>query len=289
MKVNRREAIGIGVATAGSVTGPALARQTGPARSGITALKVCGLTEPLALGDLTPRFSWQLALPDTRVRQTAYRIRVARNRADLAEGTNLLWDSGRITSPQTVDIPYSGPPLSSRQQAHWQVQVWTTPGSAPLQSLPATWETGLGPDDWQGEWLASETLTARADRLAGLHWITGPDALKAGQERGFRWSVDFAQAAAAELCLSAHETTGVWLILPAMRAMTPATALWAWITWGCCARIKPSRACTAGQSRSGLSELRRLGRWVVGTPRVVIASPKGLGPSPPTTAVNVAR
>lgn len=211
MRVNRREAIGIGLAGASVAAAPLRAWATAPAPGTITALRVCGLDAPLALGDLHPRFSWLLDQPGIGARQVAYRLTVARAASDLASGTNLLWDSGRIATSQSVDIAYGGPALPSRSRAHWLVQVWTHGGKAPLVSAPATWETGLAPGDWKGAWLASETAVARADRLAGMHWIAGSDPLKVGQVRLFRWTFDADSAAPAELCLSANEVSGVWL------------------------------------------------------------------------------
>jgi len=210
MKVNRREAIGVSLAGAGVATVNIRAWASTPPSSAITSPRVCGLDSPLALGNLPPRFSWQLDLPAQSARQVAYRIMVAREVGELAAGTNLLWDSGRVTSPKSVDIAYGGPALPSRTRALWQVQVWTNESSAPVTSAMSAWETGLAAADWRAGWLASETETARADRLAGLHWITGTAALKTGQTRQFRWTFD-SPAAPAELCLSANEVTGIWL------------------------------------------------------------------------------
>jgi len=209
VRINRREAIGLGLAGTGAATlpGMALARTgVGPA---IVQAHVCGLDTPLALGDLTPRFSWTLA--GQVGAQSAWRIRVARNAPDLAAARNLLWDSGRVASTQCFDIAYGGPALPSRTQAFWQVEAWTVPGHAPLRSGVMRWETGLDPADWHADWLASETQTASIDRHAGLHWITGTDSQKAGQARAFRWTIDLPKAGPVELCLSGHETTGVWI------------------------------------------------------------------------------
>ncbi len=60
--------------------------------------------------DPHPRLSWWL---EDGERQTAYRVRV---------GT--LWDSGRIESAQTVDVPYGGPPLPAAAELAWTVEVW---------------------------------------------------------------------------------------------------------------------------------------------------------------------
>ncbi len=211
MKINRREALGIGVAGSCLTLRPfeVCARTSGIPE--VSSLRTCGLVNPLSLGDLPPRFSWKYGDPAARTAQTAYRVTVARSEEDLAAGRNLLWDSGRISSTQSVDIPYGGMPLPSRSRAFWQVEVWNGSFRGPLRSRPASWETGLAAaNDWQAQWLASETEVARADRLAGLHWIAGTDNPKAGAHRHFRWSFDH-PGGAAEFCISANETTGLWL------------------------------------------------------------------------------
>ena len=217
--MTRRQAIGIGAAGVGLAPLGALAvPAAGPT---ISRLRVCGLDAPLALGDLPPRLSWQVA-----ARQTAYRVIVARSREDLARRTRLLWDSGRVTSAQSVDVAYGGPSLPSRSRAVWQVEIWTDHARAPLVSAPAQWETGLGAGDWQGSWIACETAVAQADRAAGLHWITGHDAVKVGAQRHYRWTFDAAEAAPAELCLSAHELAGLWLNGEPLTAAGPDPVRW---------------------------------------------------------------
>lgn len=209
MKINRREAIGTGVIGLGLLSGglPAMAGtadESGPIR----ALRVCGLKEPLALGDLPPRFSWQL---DDGMAQKAYRVTVAATGADLAAGRNLLWDSGRVESSAGFDIAYGGAALPARSQAFWRVEVWPEGAGRPLRSSTSSWETGLGDNPrWQGEWLASESETARRDRKAGIVWITGTDRPKVDQPRLFRTVIESAGQADAELLVSAHRLDGVW-------------------------------------------------------------------------------
>ena len=209
MKVNRREAIGFGIA--GSVAGtlgPAVATAATADAAPVTALRVCGLEAPLALGDLVPRLSWRLA--DARDAQVAWRVTAASTPADLAAGRALLWDSGKVPSTQCLDVAWGGPALPPRAQVVWQVEVWTKNARTPLRSAVATWETGLPPAQWDAQWLAAETAVARADRLAGLHWIAGGSPVKAGASRAYRWTFESA-GGPAELCLSAHEITGLWL------------------------------------------------------------------------------
>ncbi len=93
------------------------------------------LENPLGVDASRPRLSWQLA----EGKQTAYQI--------VVDG---LWDSGRVESDETVNIPYAGPPLASRQRVTWRVRVW--PGGR--WSQPATWEMGLlRPEDWTAKWI----------------------------------------------------------------------------------------------------------------------------------------
>lgn len=205
MVVTRREAITTGLTMTGLAALPVKLHAAAQTTSSITAPRVCGLTDPLALGDLPPRFSWRV----TGAAQTAWRIRVASSSEDLALGRNLLWDSGKVASSASSDIAYGGKAVTAGQRAVWQVEVWRGPGLPALHSAPAVWETGVA--SWEGEWLAAETEAARLDRAEGLHWITGEGTLKADQVRGFRWTFESARTGPGEICISAHELVGLWL------------------------------------------------------------------------------
>ena len=209
MKVNRREAIAIGIAGTTATAVP-LRAFAAAGVSQVEALRVCGLENPLALGDAPPRFSWKLGGDTARAAQVAYRITVARSESDLARGGNLVWDSGRVESGSGVDVAYAGPALPSRSRVWWQVEAWSKGARKPWRSAPAMWETGLAPADWQAEWVASETLAAQADRAAGLHWLSGPDRQAVDQLRAFRWTFDH-PGGPAEFCATLHKLNGVWI------------------------------------------------------------------------------
>jgi alpha-L-rhamnosidase len=109
---------------------------------------------PLGLDDPAPRLSWQLASAERGARQTAYRLLVASSPEKLAADSGDLWDSGRVAGDATIQIPYAGRPLVSRQQCHWKVCVWDQHG-APAWSEPATWSMGLlAPADWRADYIA---------------------------------------------------------------------------------------------------------------------------------------
>ena len=75
---------------------------------------------PIGLDELRPRLTWQLASTGRARLQKAYRIQVASNPGLLAEDAADLWDSGKVLSDATANLPYRGNPLASRQQCYWR-------------------------------------------------------------------------------------------------------------------------------------------------------------------------
>ena len=105
---------------------------------------VCEFLEnPLGLETRTPRLSWRLDDPRPGACQTAYRLVAASSAAKLAEGKYDLWDTGRVTSADTLDIPYAGKALSPRDAVFWRVMVWDKDGTPSPWSDAATFEIGL--------------------------------------------------------------------------------------------------------------------------------------------------
>ncbi|MCP5395316.1 MAG: family 78 glycoside hydrolase catalytic domain [Sphingomonadaceae bacterium] len=204
---NRRQALAIsgGVIASCALPAPAFAASRSAA-SGIAGARTCGLNAPLALGDMAPRFSWYLA--DIGESQKAYRIRAARNLADLKAGRSLLLDSGKVPSSECLSVAVAGAALPSRTSAVWQVEVWTNRGKR--VSKPGTFETGLYPEDWRGGWIAAETPVAKRDREAGLHWIMVPGNQKVGAAAAYRWTFE-GDGGVAEILLAAHEMGAVTL------------------------------------------------------------------------------
>jgi len=133
------------------------------------------LENPTGIHDQSIRLSWQLQTATRNTAQAAYRIRAASTAEALNTGQADIWDSDRVESDHSFDVPYGGPPLLSRQRVWWQVQVWDTHGRTAV-SAPAFWEMGLlSPADWRAQWLAIENTERRADRETGLFWVTAPE------------------------------------------------------------------------------------------------------------------
>ena len=79
---------------------------------------------PLGIDVRQPRLSWQLVSTQRGTVQTAYQIQVASTEADLETAQNLLWDSGKVESAQSVHVVYAGPKLGSMQRCTWRVKAW---------------------------------------------------------------------------------------------------------------------------------------------------------------------
>jgi len=105
-----------------------------------------------------PRLFWKLDSRERGQFQTAYRILVASTVEALARDQGDLWDSGRVNSDETVQIPYAGRLLKSSQRTWWKVRVWDRFGVASGWSQPASWTMGLLAEaDWRAQWIASPT------------------------------------------------------------------------------------------------------------------------------------
>ena len=118
------------------------------------------LEKPLAVEAAAPRLSWRVESEERGQRQTAYRVRVASTRERLAAGEADLWDSGKVSSGETLQVRYAGRPLESRQGCWWSVKVWDRLGAESDWSEPAHWTMGLlRPEDWRAEWISARDPT----------------------------------------------------------------------------------------------------------------------------------
>lgn len=109
---------------------------------------------PIGVEALRPRLSWVLNSTDRGQVQTAYRILVADSEAALHSNQGNLWDSGKISSDQTLEVLYAGKPLESGQRCFWKVQAWDRNDQESEYSKTAFFGMGLlKKEDWQGQWI----------------------------------------------------------------------------------------------------------------------------------------
>ncbi len=121
----------------------------------ITTLSAEYHHNPLGIDSTSPRLAWQMRTNRPGARQTAYRVLAASRPEWLRDGQSDLWDSGRVDSDQSNQIPYAGQALQSRQRVYWNVCVWDETGAA-SESEPAWLEMGLlQRSDWQAQWIGA--------------------------------------------------------------------------------------------------------------------------------------
>lgn len=75
-----------------------------------------------------PFFGWTVNSGQKNVLQTAYRILVASNLENIQKESNLWWDSGKISSDNSLNVTYSGKPLESNAVYFWKVKTWNNLG-----------------------------------------------------------------------------------------------------------------------------------------------------------------
>jgi alpha-L-rhamnosidase len=115
---------------------------------------------PLGIDNMQPRFSWKIKSPAFNVMQTAFSIRVSTDQKFPASKTT--WVTGKVTSGESVLIPYEGSELKPGQRYYWQVRVWDNKGKASKWSESAWWETGLlTPANWKAKWIELDGDTNR--------------------------------------------------------------------------------------------------------------------------------
>nr|WP_166682615.1 family 78 glycoside hydrolase catalytic domain [Streptomyces sp. 846.5] len=142
-------AVAVAVAVSLLPTGTAAAKAGGdPVR--VTDLTTEHLADPLGIDTTTPRFSWIDSAARNGVIQTAYEIVVS----STDPGAGVVWDSGKVTSPQPYDVSYAGQELRSRTRYLWAVRVWDERGQPSPWSGHAWFETAfLNPTRFGGAWI----------------------------------------------------------------------------------------------------------------------------------------
>lgn len=109
---------------------------------------------PLGIDVAQPQLSWVIESDRRGYRQSAYRILVAATLEKLQKDQGDLWDSGKVESAQSINVPYAGSALQSGQRCFWKVSVWNHNGNQSQWSEPAWWEMALlSSSHWQGIWI----------------------------------------------------------------------------------------------------------------------------------------
>ncbi len=103
----------------------------------VSELKCEYKVNPIGIDTAKPRFSYVIGADHSDVMQSAYQI-VVRN------GNEVFWDSGRVESEQSIQIPYGGPVPAPKTRYTYQIKIWSTDGEESDFSEPQFFETGIG-------------------------------------------------------------------------------------------------------------------------------------------------
>jgi alpha-L-rhamnosidase len=201
-----------------AASAPLIAQQSAKA-AGPAGLQVDNLKTPLGIDDPAPHFSWQLEDPSLGAKQTAYEVQVASSAERLAAGKADVWDSGRVESDSSINIPYAGPALQPSTRYFWSVKLWNAEVKPYSPSETSWWETGLMKQDaWSAQWIGYETPEEATVRQAPAVWITNPDAktsaLGSGPEQRFDYRIAIQLSKPikfAALYVTGQDTVSAWI------------------------------------------------------------------------------
>ncbi len=114
-----------------------------------THLRCEYFNDPLAIDTPKPRLGWRMNDDRRGARQSAYQIIVT-------DGSNQIWDSGKVETGESVHVEYGGLALKARMRCEWKVRTWNEAGEVSAWSEPAIWEMGLlARSDWRAKWIGS--------------------------------------------------------------------------------------------------------------------------------------
>jgi alpha-L-rhamnosidase len=199
------------------LTLPARSQTVGSAVGSPKGLVCESLTEPMGMDAAHPRLSWKLTDNRRGARQTAYEIQVASSKAKLAGGQADVWESGKVESGASLNIPYAGPGLAASRRYYWRVQAWDQDGKPYPPSEISWWETGLlGQENWKGKWIGYEEPELHRVREGGAMWITNPETnapeLNGDSHHNFRFAFELSKGARrAALYVTGRDTAGAWV------------------------------------------------------------------------------
>ena len=111
---------------------------------------------PLGVDVQAPMLSWLLNSSRRGEQQIAYQILVASSPEQLTVLDADFWNSGKVSSAETVNVRYQGKPLPSMVSCYWVVRVWGRDDRESKWSVPARWVMGvLTQREWVADWIGA--------------------------------------------------------------------------------------------------------------------------------------
>lgn len=115
------------------------------------------LRNPWGIYTVTPHLSWKISSDRQGTAQLYYQIIAANDEQQLNANKGNLWNSGKIKSPQSTWIVYSGKALNSRSIVFWKIRIWDEQGHATEWSETAHFSVGLIKNsDWNARYIGGD-------------------------------------------------------------------------------------------------------------------------------------
>ena len=130
----------------------------------VTDLRTEDMRNPIGIDQSNIHLSWMLQSSQRAVLQTAYSIQIARD----ASFGDVVWESGTISSTQSVDVEARGFNPAPETRYYWRVTVSDNKGETATSTEKAYFETGL----------------MKADAWNGTHWIKATSSSQGEMEEG---------------------------------------------------------------------------------------------------------
>lgn len=129
---------------------------------------------PSGIETSSPLFSWKIVSGERNIYQTAYQIKVADSKQNLADDKELIWDSGKIISGESINIPCAHVSLQAATRYYWKVKIWDNRNNESEWSAINTFRMGLlTPQDWHpAQWIALEEIDPK-DRIVAGYQLAG--------------------------------------------------------------------------------------------------------------------
>lgn len=116
--------------------------QTSPQAPSGLLVELLSRPERTTVSDPQPEFGWIVAANEGSTPQVAYQVQVSRDAGSLVAGEPSVWDSGRVTSSDSLSVEFAGTPLESDATYFWRVRTWCESGHASPFSRPQAFHTG---------------------------------------------------------------------------------------------------------------------------------------------------
>ncbi|NMC37181.1 MAG: family 78 glycoside hydrolase catalytic domain [Bacteroidales bacterium] len=128
------------------------------------------LTDPSCI-DSNPSFSWILESSTRGAAQTAFQIILDPEKNRLKSERVCHWNSGKISSSESLWIDYSGLALEPAQKYYWKVRIWDQNDVPSEWSEAAFFITGIfGGEKWnEARWISNETIPDSLILVPGVH------------------------------------------------------------------------------------------------------------------------